>query len=122
MQSGTVVEALQTPADSSLVKMSRTSIELVPLKSSSDKIKLPKAAHIPTTKDGLDGTADDQNDLHRVNTAASSVVVTSKSKTAIIIASITMVTGVASMLNGIVTVILPTLQVDLQLSESILLW
>ena len=46
----------------------------------------------------------------------------SKSKTTIIITAIAMVTGISSLLNGLVTVILPTMAKDLNLSKSLLLW
>ena len=42
--------------------------------------------------------------------------------TAIIFASIVGVTGISSLLSGLVTVILPTMARDLKLSDSVLLW
>ena len=48
--------------------------------------------------------------------------VVSKSGTMIIILSTTLVTGIGSMLNGLVTVSLPSLAVDLELQKSLQLW
>ena len=45
-----------------------------------------------------------------------------KDITAIIFASITGVTGISSLLSGLVTVVLPIMARDLALSDSVLLW
>jgi hypothetical protein len=47
---------------------------------------------------------------------------TSKGTTAIVIASVTLVTGISSLLNGLTTVILPTMAVDLDIPDNLLLW
>lgn len=44
------------------------------------------------------------------------------SQTVIIITAVTLVTGTASMLNGIITVSLPTVATDLKLSTDLLFW
>lgn len=48
--------------------------------------------------------------------------VLTKGTTAIIFASITGVTTISSLLSGLVTVVLPIMARDLNLSESVLLW
>ena len=45
-----------------------------------------------------------------------------KGATAVIFASITGVTGISSLLSGLVTVVLPIMARDLGLSDSVLLW
>jgi hypothetical protein len=47
---------------------------------------------------------------------------TSKGTTAIVIASVTLVTGISTLLNGLTTVILPTMAVDLDIPDNLLLW
>jgi len=54
-------------------------------------------------------------ELERIETA-------SKGTTAIVIASVTLVTGISSLLNGLTTVILPTMAVDLDIPDNLLLW
>lgn len=49
-------------------------------------------------------------------------VVTSKSGMLVIIISTTLVTGIGSMLNGLVTVSLPDLSADLGLGKNVQLW
>ena len=100
--------------------MSQTSIELAP-SIALTILDRPEAAHLSAESHGIAAAVDgDGRDIQRNVSAATTI--TSKGRTAVIIASITMVTGIASMLNGLVTVILPTLQQDLALSDSILLW
>jgi len=97
--------------------MSETAIELTRVTSRATKVTEPEAAYLAS-----DSHTADENGLVRAPSSTTTRKVTSKAKRAVIIASITLVTGVASMLNGLVTVILPTLQQDLHLSDSILLW
>jgi hypothetical protein len=54
--------------------------------------------------------------------SVSEQVALKKGTTAIIFASITGVTGISSLLSGLVTVILPTMAKDLDISKSLLLW
>jgi hypothetical protein len=46
----------------------------------------------------------------------------SRGKTFIVISSTTVITGISSLLAGVVTVSLPTIAKDLELGESLLLW
>lgn len=45
-----------------------------------------------------------------------------RGKTFIVISSTTVITGISSLLAGVVTVSLPTIAMDLHLGESLLLW
>lgn len=47
---------------------------------------------------------------------------TSKATTAIVIASVTLITGISTLLSGLTTVILPTMAVDLDIPDNLLLW
>jgi len=97
--------------------MSETAIELTRVSSRTVKVNEPEAVHFATPNTSAeDGLANVHSNVTTTRPAPS------KAKTAVIIASITMVTGVASMMNGLVTVVLPTLQKDLHLDQSILLW
>jgi len=99
---------------------SRTSIELLPPRTSKLAFEQPAPVHLAAESDAVTGSIH-ENELYQTRSNVSAANVT-KGKTTVIIASITMVTGVASMLNGLVTVILPTLQKDLDLSQGALLW
>src|SRR3954465_15440099 len=46
----------------------------------------------------------------------------SKGKTAVVIASVTCITGISSLLAGLVTIALPTIARDLELADNLLLW
>ncbi|KZF26937.1 integral membrane protein [Xylona heveae TC161] len=58
----------------------------------------------------------DQNELGNV------YQVKTKGKTVLIITAVTLVTGTASMLNGMITVSLPTLAIDLGIGPDLLFW
>ena len=45
-----------------------------------------------------------------------------KGKTLVVIASVTFITGISSLLSGVVTVALPTIARDLGLSDNLILW
>lgn len=64
-----------------------------------------------------DETLSQQEDLSRTRT-----IIESRGRTLVTIASITLATGMSSMLNGLTTVVLPTLQTELGLSDSVSLW
>jgi hypothetical protein len=49
-------------------------------------------------------------------------LITSKSRTAAIITTVACVTGISALVNGIVTVALPIIAQDLQLSSGLMLW
>lgn len=56
------------------------------------------------------------NSLERIDT------VTSKSRTAVIIASVTLITAISTLLNGLTTVALPTMAKELNIPHGLLLW
>jgi hypothetical protein len=47
---------------------------------------------------------------------------TSKATTAIVIASVTLITGISALLSGLTTVTLPTMANDLGIPDNLLLW
>jgi hypothetical protein len=102
--------------------MSRTSIEL-------SNIAAPQAPQAVFT--GSSRVASTQRPSTIVNEVHSSGVALrereaaatpSKATTAIVIASVTLITGISTLLNGLTTVILPTMAVDLDIPDNLLLW
>lgn len=55
--------------------------------------------------------------LERVVTA-----VESKTQTAAVISAVTLITGISTLLNGLTTVVLPTMAADLGIPDNLLLW
>ena len=98
--------------------MSQTSIEL---QSQSPRLKLTKSTDVlPTISRPL--TFREVASSHSVDGPGAVAQVEAKRKTILIITAVTLVTGTASMLNGIVTVSLPTLAIDLDLGTDLLFW
>jgi hypothetical protein len=102
--------------------MSRTSIEL-------SNIAAPQAPQAVFT--GSNRVASTRRPSTIVNEVHSSGVTLrerevaatpSKATTAIVIASVTLITGISTLLNGLTTVILPTMAVDLDIPDNLLLW
>ncbi|KAG8629027.1 hypothetical protein KVT40_002892 [Elsinoe batatas] len=94
--------------------------ELRTFASSKSSLVRPDAAHIAgenrhSTIFAEHSTAEDEP-------ATADQMVTTKARSVAIIFSIAMVTGVSSMLNGLVTVVLPTLDRDLKLGPELLIW
>ncbi|WPH04306.1 Hypothetical protein R9X50_00719500 [Acrodontium crateriforme] len=58
--------------------------------------------------------------LQRVDSAAT--VVTSKTQTGFVIVSVTLITGISTLLNGLTTVALPTIAAELKIPHGLLLW
>lgn len=110
--------------------MSRTSLELQPLplpvqpSTAYAKPRRESVAHSIHSNQTQDRV--DVNDVTSIELsiaeAEESTFVTSRSGTLIIILSTTLVTGIGSMLNGMVTVSLPQLATDLDLQASLQLW
>jgi len=48
--------------------------------------------------------------------------ITSKGRTAAVITSVTLITGISTLLNGLTTVALPTMARDLDIKDNVLLW
>ncbi|KAK4574007.1 hypothetical protein LTR86_001768 [Recurvomyces mirabilis] len=66
-----------------------------------------------------DPIIDDEATLHPLERT---VTVTSNSKTAVIITSVTLVTAISTLLNGLTTVALPTMARELSIPDSLQLW
>lgn len=105
--------------------MSRTSIELEPL--SAGPLPKPTAIHLTKANNTLPASSsqdalvrDDVEDDLSLRRVATTVETTAQ--TALVITAITLVTATASLLNGLVTVSLPTLAIDLGLGPDVLLW
>jgi hypothetical protein len=86
-----------------------------------DTVELTAPAPAVTTTRKLSFTGDEPIE-REVARPASEQPSLKKGTTAIIFASITGVTGISSLLAGLVTVVLPTVAKDLSLSDAVLLW
>lgn len=100
--------------------MSRTSIELT-------HIALPQAPQPVFAKELASGRPSTVASEARSDESTSRVLeredpTTSKVTTAIVIASVTLITGISTLLSGLTTVILPTMAVDLDIPDNLLLW
>ena len=86
-----------------------------------DTIELtpPATAVLNTRKTSIQ---DDEDRLPARSRTMSDQAALQKGTTAVIFASITGVTGISSLLAGLVTVVLPKMAKDLSLSDSVLLW
>lgn len=106
--------------------MSRTSIELAPVTYPEDQAVIRGDKHSgELTRTASRAQSQLSSDAQPINPAASTeaaAVEVSKRKTAIVITIITTVTGISSLLAGVVTVALPTIGRDLSLSPGVLLW
>lgn len=112
--------------------MSRTSIELtspqppaaIATSSTSARRTYSRStqsrATTTTRANVLSDNGEDDYSLHSLERAADTA--TSKSKTAVIIASVTMITTISSLLSGLTTVALPTIAIELSIPQSLLLW
>lgn len=97
--------------------MSRSSIEMAQVAVPQAVASKASSTRRPSTtvnQSRIDGVS--LRDLQRTETT------TSKSTTAIVISSVTLVTGISTLLNGLTTVILPTMAVDLDIPDNLLLW
>ncbi|KAF4554561.1 Hypothetical protein D9617_4g003160 [Elsinoe fawcettii] len=93
--------------------------ELRTFPSSKSSLVRPDAAHI--AGESHSAVIQEAENIEN-NAVGSDHVVTTKARSVAIIFSIAMVTGVSSMLNGLVTVVLPTLDRDLSLGAELLIW
>ncbi|TKX21806.1 MFS transporter-like protein 116 [Elsinoe australis] len=100
---------------------STSTIELSTFTTSQTRLHRPEAAHI-VGESHTYPTIIQENDSDEELAAANVQSVTTKGRSAAIIVSIAMVTGVGSMLNGLVTVILPTVDRELMLGPELLIW
>lgn len=105
--------------------MSRTSIELVAQVTHPASVALPPATPNNASTYSIatrqsDSNDDDRRTLTEVVSAGQKDV--SKGTTAVVITSVTCITGISSLLAGLVTVGLPTIAKDLDLAPSLELW
>lgn len=107
--------------------MSHTQIELTSIQppdataKGTSSLRRPSSSHAsgrPSSIAGFDGNIDD-DPLHSLERT---VTVTSKSRTAIIITCVTLITAISTLLNGLTTVALPTMAKELDIPEGLLLW
>ncbi|PNS14287.1 hypothetical protein CAC42_6800 [Sphaceloma murrayae] len=96
-------------------------IELASVATSQTQLNKPAAAHL-SGESRTYPTSIARKNSHEEIAAAEVQAVTSKTRSAAIIVSIAMVTGAGSMLNGIVTVVLPTMAKDLGLGPELIIW
>lgn len=99
--------------------MSHTTIELSSI--ATPEVALKPNARRPSSVHTSIPPQIDQDDysLHELERVST---VTSKSRTAIIITSVTLITGISTLLNGLTTVALPTMAAELGIPDSLLLW
>ncbi|KAH0837254.1 hypothetical protein FOPE_04884 [Fonsecaea pedrosoi] len=85
----------------------------------------PPASALLTPQPPIAHNDDDYDDgilSERIPETSPGQPVLRKGSTAVIFVSVTGVTGISSLLAGLVTVTLPTLAKDLHLPDSVLLW
>lgn len=108
--------------------MSHTSIELTPVPPAYPSTAIAQLGQLPLTKTISRPGSDQATENHAAAAAAPddlparTELVTSKTRTAAVIACITLITSISTLLNGLTTVALPTLARDLGLREGLLLW
>lgn len=99
--------------------MSQTSIELATIArpEAVAKTSIRRPSTINPSIDSL--IQPDESSTHNLERT---ITVTSKSRTAVIIASVTLITAISTLLNGLTTVALPTMAAELGIPDSLLLW
>lgn len=75
----------------------------------------------PSTQSLARRPSSDSERTHLTRVRSRSINVT-KGKTFIVITSVTVVTGISSLISGVITVALPTLALDLSIPTGLLLW
>lgn len=100
--------------------MSRTSIELNQIAAP----QVPQAvfAQTPSTRRPSTAASNARSDEVTLRGLERAPTTTSKATTAIVIASVTLITGISTLLSGLTTVTLPTMAVDLEIPDNLLLW
>lgn len=102
--------------------MSRTSLEIEVLSTISQFPKKKEASSSIARPAALFGDAINRTGGDSRSELGNAAHVEANGKTVLVVAAVTLVTGTSSMLNGLVTVSLPTLAVDLDLATELLLW
>jgi len=99
--------------------MSRTSVELAPIDAPGATLK--SSLRRPSFNASIIRGPEQQDDLS-VHSLQRTVTVTSAGRTTAIIASVTLITAISTLLNGLTTVALPTMAAELDIPDSLLLW
>lgn len=98
----------------------QTEVELIQLPAAAVSTKpsrRPSSAR--SGRSSAELTVNDTNNLERTDTTST---ISSKSRTAVIIASVTLITTISTLLNGLTTVALPTIAKELEIHKALLLW
>ena len=109
--------------------MSRTSIEVAPAGVAVPDVVAKGSTHEllsirPSLQSSIQPSVDnisayDGISLHSLERTET---ITSKSRTVVIIASVTLITAISTLLNGLTTVALPTIADELHIPDGVLLW
>lgn len=103
--------------------MARTSIELSNIATpQAPQAVFAKASRVASTRRPSTIVNESRSDEVSLRGLERTVTNTSKGTTAVVIASVTLVTGISSLLNGLTTVILPTMAADLEIPDNLILW
>ena len=103
--------------------MSLTSIELADIATAqAPQAVFAKSSRVASTRRPSTIVNESHSDEVSLRGLERTVTNTSKGTTAVVIASVTLVTSISSLLNGLTTVILPTMAVDLDIPDNLLLW
>lgn len=105
--------------------MSQSQVELVAVrlpdavatKGTTSSLRRPSSSHasgIPSFDDNADGQS--------LRSLERAVTITSKSRTAVVITCVTLITAISTLLNGLTTVALPTMVKELDFPKGLLLW
>lgn len=105
--------------------MSRTSIELAAIQPpeaiARTTVSTGRPSTVRTGRSSNDGIVIN-HDSYSLHSLERTDTVTSKSRTAVVIASVVLITAISTLLNGLTTVALPTMAKELDIPDSLLLW
>ncbi|QIW95600.1 hypothetical protein AMS68_001118 [Peltaster fructicola] len=96
--------------------------------SSQEQLTAPQPAAISSsrTSQHMNEDLEDEDDVaafgNSLERTATAVTSRSQSRTAAVIASVTLITAISTLLNGLTTVALPTMASDLAIADNILFW
>lgn len=94
---------------------------------SREQLTAPQAvASVPSLRNSvqLSEAVDDESAAFgsTLERTATAIAAQSKSRTAAVIASVTLITAISTLLNGVTTVALPVMAKDLSIADNILFW
>lgn len=102
--------------------MSHTQIELTVIQPPEAAAKDPSLRRFSTSRPSTRFSNDTDRDIQSLHNLERTDTVTSNSRTAVIIACVTLVTAISTLLNGLTTVSLPRMAKELDIPEGLLLW